>query len=213
MYSLQMASTAPSPDDSVGAIMTVLDTDGHDKACIVAHSLGCTVASWLLHHPVACRRVSATVLIDPVTFLLCDPTVATKVVYKDPVNTLDFLMHFFVARELFIANALSRHFNWSHNIIFVEDLSAVDSKDFHAYSPFLNANNPSKGVECDGSDSGGSVDSFDTPVQQLQIRHTVSISYFGVSWFNLLFNVFECNNDICRFCYPRMILLCLSKRL
>jgi hypothetical protein len=42
--------------------------------------------------------VASTVLIDPVTFLLCDPTVATSFVYNDPQTALDFLMHFFVSR-------------------------------------------------------------------------------------------------------------------
>ena len=36
---------------------------------------------------------------------------------------------------LYVANALSRHFNWSQNILFVEDLSAVDVKDVNAYCP------------------------------------------------------------------------------
>jgi hypothetical protein len=31
-------------------------------------------------------------------------------------------MHFFVSRELFIANTLSRHFSWSHNVLFQDDL-------------------------------------------------------------------------------------------
>lgn len=130
-----MASSAPDIEDSVNAMIKAFDTDGHQKACLAAHSLGNTFISWMLHHPVACKRVYSTILVDPVTFLLCDPTVATTVVYKEPSTTMDFLMHFFVARELFIANALSRHFNWSHNIVFVEDLSAVDSHDINAYSP------------------------------------------------------------------------------
>ena len=29
-------------------------------------------------------------------------------------------MHYFVSRELFIAHTLSRHFSWSHNILFPE---------------------------------------------------------------------------------------------
>ena len=41
---------------------------------------------------------------------------------QDPTNTMDLCMHFFLSRELFIANALSRHFEWSNNILFVEDL-------------------------------------------------------------------------------------------
>ena len=42
--------------------------------------------------------VAASVLLDPVTFLLCDPTVATMVVYKEPTSAIDFLMHFFLSR-------------------------------------------------------------------------------------------------------------------
>jgi hypothetical protein len=29
-------------------------------------------------------------------------------------------MHYFVSRELFIAHTLSRHFSWSHNVLFPE---------------------------------------------------------------------------------------------
>ena len=135
----------------------------------------------MLHHPQGCRRVSSTVLVDPVTFLLCDPMVATNVVYKEPKNTIDFLMHFFVARELFIANALSRHFNWSHNILFVEDLSAVDSNDKNAYSPVqISGSSKTSQQQQDKqlfntSDSdNASVDSNELNVPSLPVKHTVS---------------------------------------
>lgn len=134
----------------------------------------------MLHHPEGCKRVSSTILVDPVTFLLCDPMVATNVVYKEPRNTIDFLMHFFVARELFIANALSRHFNWSHNILFVEDLSAVDPNDRNAYSPTkgsatstsTNENNKNHHPSIDNDNA--SVDSNEN-VSSLPVRHTVRI--------------------------------------
>lgn len=180
---VQMASSAPGIEESVHSLLSLLDQDKHAKVCLVAHSLGCSFVSWVLHHPIACTRVSATVLIDPVVFLLCDPTVATTVVYKEHANTLDFLMHFFVARELFIANALSRHFNWSHNILFVEDLSAVDSKDVNAYSPCVSGKSAitaSGDPSFTDSDSGCSDDSVDAPVQQLQNRHTVSKTFTSV---------------------------------
>ena len=32
-------------------MISLLDDDGHDKACMVAHSLGTTAVSWMLHHP------------------------------------------------------------------------------------------------------------------------------------------------------------------
>lgn len=49
---------------------------------------GTTAVSWMVHHHEGKKKVAATVLLDPVTFLLCDPTVATTFVYKDPTTTL-----------------------------------------------------------------------------------------------------------------------------
>jgi pimeloyl-ACP methyl ester carboxylesterase len=129
----QITASVPTAEETVSSICGVLDADKHPQACFFAHSLGTASVSWMLHHPEGCRKVASTILVDPVTFLLCDPTVATTFVYNDPKNEIDFMMHYFVSRELFIANALSRHFNWSHNIMFVEELSAVDAKDEHAY--------------------------------------------------------------------------------
>lgn len=59
---------------------------------------GTCLVSWLLHDPRGCTFVHSTILLDPVTFLLCDPTVATSFIYKNPTNTLEFMMHFFVSR-------------------------------------------------------------------------------------------------------------------
>jgi hypothetical protein len=78
--------------------------------------------SWLLKDSEGCKLVASSVIMDPVSFLLCDPTVATNFVYREPRTPIQFMMHFSVSRELFIANTLSRHFAWSHNIMFVEDL-------------------------------------------------------------------------------------------
>lgn len=89
-------------------LLRLLDEGGHPTACFVAHSLGSTAVSWMLHNTIGKTKVHSTVLLDPVTFLLCDPTVATTFVYREPNTTIDFLMHFFLSRELFISNALSR---------------------------------------------------------------------------------------------------------
>eukprot|EP01039_Chlorochromonas_danica_P010505 gene10505-11636_t len=119
---MQMSTQGPRIDQSVRNVVDTLDTFGHAQACFVAHSLGSSLVSWMLHDAVGASHVASSVLLDPVVFLLCDPTVASVFVYKDPTSTVDLLMHFFLSRELFIANGLSRHFAWSHNILFVEDL-------------------------------------------------------------------------------------------
>ena len=48
--------------------------------------------------------------------------IATSVVYHEPFKSVEFLLHYFVARELNIAYAISRHFEWSQNIVFFEEL-------------------------------------------------------------------------------------------
>jgi len=98
----------PSIDETVSTITSVLDYHNHPKACFLTHSLGSTAVSWMLHNKEVAHRVGATVMLDPVTFLLCDPTVASSFIHREPESTFEFLVHFFVARELHVANALSR---------------------------------------------------------------------------------------------------------
>ena len=101
----QMSEHAPTIADSTSAMLRFLDDDGHAKACMVAHSLGTTAVSWMLHHPEGCRRVASTVLLDPVIFLLCDPTVATTFVYKVLADSYSLPTH--VVAE--IPNFASNH--------------------------------------------------------------------------------------------------------
>jgi len=119
---MQMTTSAPSAEESVRSVMKVLDFYNHEKVTFLAHSLGTVLVSWMFHDPACASKVASTVLLDPIIFLLCDPTVASVFVYKDPTDCWDLLMHFFLSRELFISNALSRHFAWSYNILFVEEL-------------------------------------------------------------------------------------------
>ena len=49
--------------------------------------------------------------------------------YDEPFESVEFLLHYFVSRELNIANTISRHFEWSQNIVFFEDLPGSDGLD------------------------------------------------------------------------------------
>ena len=116
-------------------------------------------------------------------------------------TTINIYIH-----TLYVANALSRHFNWSQNILFVEDLSAVDVKDVNAYCPttttttsnntnntttnshntrsHTNNTNSSSNISTEQNDNtdpnnnSNSTDSTDNQmaVQHLQIRHTILLS-------------------------------------
>ena len=95
---MKMTVRGPTVEESVSSIVRLLDDHQHENACFVGHSLGTVLVPWMLRDPRGRRRIASTVLMDPVCFLLCDPTVATKFIYKDPTNALDFLMHYNVSR-------------------------------------------------------------------------------------------------------------------
>lgn len=125
--SMQMSANVPSVQETKDIVAGALDKHGHNRACFVGHSLGTTVISWMLRDSRYAHLVASSVLLDPVTFLLCDPTVATSFVYKHPMNAVDLGMHYFASRELYISQAISRHFSWSYNILFAEDLQLPES--------------------------------------------------------------------------------------
>lgn len=84
------------------------------------------------------EEVKQAVLIDPVCFLLCLPTTTLNFLYSDrlrkemahpahlpdrwlhmPKRThklrfLDFIIHYFVSREITVANAMRRQFWYAH---------------------------------------------------------------------------------------------------
>lgn len=55
--------------------------------------------------------------------------IATTVVYHEPFGSVEFLLHYFVSRELNIAYTISRHFEWSQNIVFFEELPGLCEVD------------------------------------------------------------------------------------
>ncbi|KAJ3187982.1 hypothetical protein HDU85_006375 [Gaertneriomyces sp. JEL0708] len=122
--SMQLSEEVPSIPDTLAFLSSMLNRDGHPKATFVAHSLGTVAVSWMLRSRLHRNRVGAAVLLDPVTFLLHDPSVAFNFLYRPPHTVLELLMSYFVSREMYIAHSLSRHFHWSKNVLFFEDLPA-----------------------------------------------------------------------------------------
>lgn len=146
-------------------VTDALDQYGHEDAVFMAHSLGNTGVSWVLKDPETAKRVHSTILMDPVTLLLCNPRVATSFIYRDPYHeevlkadptrstAMQLVSHFFVARELLVANALSRHFEWSQNILFTEEMPG-----YGGVGAAQREKESSKGRRRSGLSSGGSSD-------------------------------------------------------
>eukprot|EP00930_Biecheleria_cincta_P015135 TRINITY_DN12735_c0_g1_i1.p1 TRINITY_DN12735_c0_g1~~TRINITY_DN12735_c0_g1_i1.p1 ORF type:complete len:561 (-),score=72.09 TRINITY_DN12735_c0_g1_i1:246-1928(-) len=109
-----------SPEQMTTAVEKILHEHGHKSACMVAHSFGTFVLSWL------CRMnrelVAQAVFIDPVCIGLSHPDVAFNFLYKEPDDALMLVAAHFVRWELFTANVLYRHFSWYHNTLWPDEL-------------------------------------------------------------------------------------------
>ena len=79
-------------------------------------------AGWIAKHRP--ELVESMVLIDPVVFLLCHPDVAFNFVYRKPQLLSEWAIHLYVATELAVARMLHRHFVWTDNIVWAEQLPA-----------------------------------------------------------------------------------------
>uniref|UniRef100_A0A0G4GTA8 AB hydrolase-1 domain-containing protein n=1 Tax=Chromera velia CCMP2878 TaxID=1169474 RepID=A0A0G4GTA8_9ALVE len=118
------AETGASYKATLKLFSDLLKEEGYKDACFVGHSFGTITVSWLLRHggEEGRRLVASTVLIDPITFLLCEPSVAYNFIHKEPETAVELMMNFFVSSELYTANTLGRNFSWSHAVVFFEDL-------------------------------------------------------------------------------------------
>ena len=66
--------------------------------------------------------IAATLLIDPIPFLLHHPALAHNFVYRQPRHANEWQLWYFASREPDTARALSRHFFWFECILFREDV-------------------------------------------------------------------------------------------
>lgn len=106
----------------LAAIIRVLDHHNLSRVVVVAHSYGTITAAHILRDPVLSTRVSATLLVDPIPFLLYLPAVAYNFVYRKPRTANEWQLWYFASRDPDIARTLARHFFWSENLLWKEDL-------------------------------------------------------------------------------------------
>jgi pimeloyl-ACP methyl ester carboxylesterase len=71
--------------------------------------------------------IAATLLIDPIPFLLHYPAVAYNFVYRQPCHANERQLWYFASRDADTARALSRHFFWFECILFREDVLGATS--------------------------------------------------------------------------------------
>ncbi|KAI8982942.1 Alpha/Beta hydrolase protein [Trametes punicea] len=124
--SMRISRPPLSRAEMLEALLELLDAHEIERVVVVAHSYGTVVAAHMLRDPQMCPRVSAWLLVDPVPFLLHLPSVAYNFVYRPPRTANEWQLWYFASRDPDIARALARHFFWSENILWKEDLAGKD---------------------------------------------------------------------------------------
>lgn len=89
---------------------------------LISHSYGTIVTAHLLTSPKLSPQIANILFIDPIPFLLHHPAVAYNFVYRKPRRANEWQLWYFASRDPDIARALSRHFFWSENVLWKEDL-------------------------------------------------------------------------------------------
>lgn len=112
--------------EMVAEIDAIVRAHGWDKFVLVSHSYGTIISAYLHHDPAMAAKIGPTLLVDPVTFLLHLPDVAYNFTARKPVGANELQLWFFAAQDMGIAHVLRRHFFWTENILWKEDIEGRD---------------------------------------------------------------------------------------
>lgn len=87
---------------------------------VLSHSNGSFIHAWLLKaYP---EMVSRSCFVDPVTFCSWEGDLCYNFIYRRCTTGLELVMKYFVGMELGVANFLQRHFDWSANALWYEQI-------------------------------------------------------------------------------------------
>jgi hypothetical protein len=120
--SFRITHPAMPKSDMCAEIAKILEYHGWDKVVLVSHSFGTVVATHLLKTPSTAHLVGPMVLIDPVSILLHLPDVAYNFTRRKPQRANEHQLYYFASMDMGVSHTLARHFFWSENILWKEEL-------------------------------------------------------------------------------------------
>ena len=115
--SSRLTNSVPTRQEFVQQLKKILDFHSYDRFVLASHSYGSVLSTHILTHQPLASRVSATVLVDPVTALLHMPDVAYNFTVRPPKHANEWLLWYFASKDPGVAHCLGRHFFWSENVL------------------------------------------------------------------------------------------------
>lgn len=106
----------------------ITDALGIKEAVLASHSYGTILAAHILQSQRQERpsrlptHITGYCFIDPIPFLLHYPDIIYNFLYRQPTHANEWLLWFFASVDPDIERALRRHFFWTENVLFRDDL-------------------------------------------------------------------------------------------
>ncbi|KXT15291.1 hypothetical protein AC579_4856 [Pseudocercospora musae] len=121
--SSRLTTAIPTRKVFLSEITTILDQHfGQGRFVLAAHSYGTILATHILNDASLSRRVSGTLLADPISMLLHMPDVAYNFTIRHPVRSNEWMLWYFASKDPQIAHTIGRHFFWSENILWRDQI-------------------------------------------------------------------------------------------
>jgi len=87
---------------------------------MLSHSNGSYTHAWMLKgYP---EMIARSCFVDPVTFCSWEGDVCYNFIYRPCKSGMELLMRYFVGSEVGVANLLQRHFDWSSNALWYDEI-------------------------------------------------------------------------------------------
>lgn len=121
--SSRLTESIPRRADFLAQLTTIINHHfGHGRFVLGAHSYGTILSANILCDEHLSARVSASLLVDPVSLMLHMPDVAYNFTCRTPVRANEWLLWYFASKDPQIAHTLGRHFFWTENILWRDQI-------------------------------------------------------------------------------------------
>ncbi|CAF1681055.1 unnamed protein product, partial [Adineta ricciae] len=121
----------PNMSETSESIKQIFDHYRIKKAVFIGHSYGTACLSWVVQK--CPELISRVIFVDPICFALFEPYVVYNFVYRTPYKLGHFYLYYFVCREMGISYVVSRHFWWTQNNLYVEQIKSCANGKLPTY--------------------------------------------------------------------------------
>lgn len=121
--SFRITHSALGKDDMCTEIRQIVAKHSYDRFVLVSHSYGSVISTFILADQSLRPRISSTLLVDPVSFLLHTPDVAYNFTARQPRRANEWQLWYFASQDPGVAHTLGRHFFWSQKVMWHKDVS------------------------------------------------------------------------------------------